>query len=252
MDNSTEANSMDIPCCYLCKSQIVTIDFCCGHKICSDCLVANYLQVLKNFKALLSRNPLVLDGKSSCLGCPLHCPESDMSMSLRYINQFAQLSALLSPEEKQFFSEITELSVSFFSGIRCYFFECIRCDRMRSDIEPGSFICRSCIEGLLESKFGRLYQYSIDWKNTNEKVKLFRGTYGKCDLFVVKFDPEASSYDFQSVNDNIRIYKLKEIGEHAKALIIQAISFDGLEDEEYFTVDGHDMASLVYSIIINK
>ena len=252
MDYSTEANSIDIPCCYLCKTQTETFGFCCGHKICSDCLVASCLRALKNFAAVLSRNPSVLDGKASCLGCPLYCPQSDLSLSLRHVNKFAQKSTLLTSEEKQVFSDTTDLGISFFSGIKCYFFECIRCDRMRSDIEPGCLICRKCLEELLESEFGRTPQYSINWKNTCEKVKEFREIYGKCDLFIVKFDPEVSSYESQSGDDDIRIFKFRQIGERVHGLIIQAIPIGGRENEEYLTVSGHDMAGLIYSIIINQ
>ena len=147
--------------CRICNSSSNLLNFPCSHKYCADCLILHTLPILYNFHRLILQDPDILSGRASCLGCPMNCLESDLTLSLVYLNEHAQLRSALDQDKKKFFKEVLLLGSSFFSGIKTYFFKCIKCNLIRANINKKLIICRFCIDKMIENQIGIIINYSI-------------------------------------------------------------------------------------------
>lgn len=241
---STASSTAEINFCFLCKTATITFDFCCSHKICSECLVKTTLRSLQNFYSILKRDLTILNGKSSSLGCPLHCPASELCLSLRHINTFAQSSPSLSPADQLFFSQMTDLGASFFSGIKTYFLLCINCREIKFSQIPQKLLCRSCLEKLLQRNFNAIPGYRVLWENDKEKVNEFQEKFGICNLYLAKFDSDSSSYVFERIEEDLKIEKFQLAESVGECILIQAIPIED-EASDYLIVSEHDMVGLI-------
>ena len=143
--------------------------FPCKHYYCWGCIVRFNFIILKSFKCSLENGLEVLQDKSSFLGCKLKCSESRLSMSLTRLERVIHTSEL-SQTEKEEFLEISELGLSFFSGIRTRFFKCEKCKKIKFCVEERPLICTKCIKEICYNQVQAepsviFYNYTVIKKN---------------------------------------------------------------------------------------
>lgn len=221
---SSQGSTIEL--CSICKKPEINFGFSCGHKVCIKCLLQYILIVLKNFKQLLDINTQVLNGKLSCLGCPKYCPESDLSLSLRLMYQYAELDLSISPQDKELFRNMTEIGASFFSGIRTYFFNCKMCNSIGSDTQKTLHVCRPCIHSLIKKQTNsEPISFTIDWQEKNEILETKPFFEGASSFLLVCYDENNQTYVHQkdSHSDNYLICKFQDPRIHTACVLIRAI-----------------------------
>jgi hypothetical protein len=212
--------------CSRCKSLQNIFPFCCGHKICSECLVNSTLKSLKSLKILLKRDSEILNGRASHIGCPSGCAQTELSISLKFINKFAQNSLTLPNSDKLIFREMTSIASSFFSGIRTYFFECVKCLKIKSDVKKAFLMCKDCIQEVFVDHLGGIpASYEILYENNRADILSVYDRLGP-DFYLVNYDDERETYIYENSQRNeefIIIPKFGSNGHQGYALIIKAV-----------------------------
>ncbi|OMJ78447.1 hypothetical protein SteCoe_21732 [Stentor coeruleus] len=211
--------------CYICSGTEAVFNFCCGHKACISCLIDFCFYALKSFYRILENDLDLLSGKASGLGCPLFCKTSQLSLSLRYISKFLDKIPILNENDRDTFKKVTDIGLSFFSGIKTYFSRCNICKNIFPDLKKNLHICKPCIKALFKIQLNlEPTSFSINWQRDFELFRSETNFEKITDFILVPYDEYSKTYFYEENSEQNIFYimKLNQSNIFSTCLIIRA------------------------------
>lgn len=107
--------------CSFCKKAENCIKMPCQHCFCKACYYAFHVEKVNFLRRLLNRDPTILNGETSYIGCPYYCPDSSLTV---LPDLLIELFKLFNDSEN---AKVIEFFRNFLTGIPSYYLNCTAC-----------------------------------------------------------------------------------------------------------------------------